>query len=411
MKHFRRFRDDRFALTTLQNPLCEVRTRAELIQAAQQALGHQPQVTEIPPTPPVAAPQRPPEAITAPKASSALATSPPVAAQRPPEAVTVPKAPSAPSTAALAPQNPPAAPASLDRTPQPPKPHTSEIGLSLREPVRKVATPQPPAPHNAKTSLSLREPVRKVATPQPSAPHTAKTSLSLREPIRKAPAPKPRRKLKRYTTPRRQPAVVPSGDAAEYVAKVLDGHVTKASIARRDDSDPISLDHHARKCVICNHPDRADLEEDFVSWRNVELIQKDYELPNFRAVYRHARATGLYQRRRENLRFAAELLIEHADQAEPSPEAILRAIQICARLNGSGEWVEPVKRVIFSSGGNISAPEPEHQFEPQRDPTSRREPVLQQLTSESAAHPQLSAPVGASADRPNPQTLIDTNGD
>jgi len=363
MKHFRRFRDDRFALTTLQNPLCEVRTRAELIQAAQQALGHQPQVTEIPPTPPVAAPQRPPEAITAPKASSALATSPPVAAQRPPEAVTVPKAPSAPSTAALAPQNPPAAPASLDRTPQPPTRHTTKISLPLREPVKKASKPRPP------------------------------------------------RKAKRYTTPRRQPAVVPSGDAAEYVAKAFDGPITKASISRRDDSELASLDHHALKCVICNHPDRADLEEDFVSWRNVELIQKDYQLPNFRGVYRHARATGLYQRRRENLRFAAELLIEHADQAEPSPEAILRAIQICARLNGNGEWVEPVKRVIFSSGGNISAPEPEHQFEPQRDPTSRREPVLQQLTSESAAHPQLSAPVGASADRPNPQILNDTNGD
>ena len=32
---FRRFRDDRFALTTLQNPNIEVRTYAELVQAAQ----------------------------------------------------------------------------------------------------------------------------------------------------------------------------------------------------------------------------------------------------------------------------------------------------------------------------------------------------------------------------------------
>jgi len=339
MKHFRRFRDDRFALTTLQNPLCEVRTRAELIQAAQQALHHQPDVAETPATPP------------------------PVAAQRPPEAVTAPKAPLAPSTASLAPQNPPAAPAPLDRTPQPPTRHTTKISLPLREPVRKASKSRP------------------------------------------------RRKAKRYTTPRRQPAVVPSGDAAEYVAKAFDRPITKASISRRDDSELASLDHHALKCVICNHPDRADLEEDFVSWRNVELIQKDYQLPNFRGVYRHARATGLYQRRRENLRFAAELLIEHADQSEPSPDAILRAIHICARLNGSGEWVEPVKRVIVSSGGNVSAPEPATQYEPQYDATSRRESAFQLPTPESAPHPQLSTPISISTDEPNPQFPIDTNGD
>jgi hypothetical protein len=35
---FQRFRDDRFALTTLQNPTCEVRTYAELVQAAQPLL-------------------------------------------------------------------------------------------------------------------------------------------------------------------------------------------------------------------------------------------------------------------------------------------------------------------------------------------------------------------------------------
>jgi len=35
MRRFPKFRDDRFALTTLQNPLIEVRTYAELVQAAQ----------------------------------------------------------------------------------------------------------------------------------------------------------------------------------------------------------------------------------------------------------------------------------------------------------------------------------------------------------------------------------------
>jgi hypothetical protein len=35
-RYFQRYRDDRFALTTLQNPNIEVRTYAQLVQAAQQ---------------------------------------------------------------------------------------------------------------------------------------------------------------------------------------------------------------------------------------------------------------------------------------------------------------------------------------------------------------------------------------
>jgi len=47
---FRRFRDDRFALTILQNPNIEVRTHAELVQAAQQERENQQAAAPIPTT-------------------------------------------------------------------------------------------------------------------------------------------------------------------------------------------------------------------------------------------------------------------------------------------------------------------------------------------------------------------------
>src|ERR1700675_3044513 len=59
---FRRFHDDRFALTTLQNPTIEVRTYAELVQAAQQERENQPAPAPIPaaiPAPISAAPPPP----------------------------------------------------------------------------------------------------------------------------------------------------------------------------------------------------------------------------------------------------------------------------------------------------------------------------------------------------------------
>jgi hypothetical protein len=51
MRRFRKCRDDRFALATLQNPLCDVRTYAELVQAAQRERENQLGAAQIPATP------------------------------------------------------------------------------------------------------------------------------------------------------------------------------------------------------------------------------------------------------------------------------------------------------------------------------------------------------------------------
>src|SRR5580704_3777745 len=67
-RRFRGFRGDRFALTTLQNPTWEVRTRAELIQAAQNERPIQQQAAQPPQTmpPPPAVPEVEPEVNSAP---------------------------------------------------------------------------------------------------------------------------------------------------------------------------------------------------------------------------------------------------------------------------------------------------------------------------------------------------------
>jgi hypothetical protein len=58
-RYFQKYPDDRFGLTTLQNPLCEVRTHAELIQAAQQEREYHPGAAQIAATQPLAAPGAP----------------------------------------------------------------------------------------------------------------------------------------------------------------------------------------------------------------------------------------------------------------------------------------------------------------------------------------------------------------
>jgi hypothetical protein len=115
------------------------------------------------------------------------------------------------------------------------------------------------------------------------------------------------------------------------------------------------LERHRRKCAICNHPYRQALEEDFLNWGDVAHLTKVFEIKDSRGVYRHAHATGLFERRRQNMRFAAECIVEQISSVKVSnPESILNAIRTITRLNDRGQWHEPVSHVVVSSGGRIS---------------------------------------------------------
>ena len=339
MKRFGKFRDPRFALTTLQNPTWEVRTRAELIQAAQDALTRQPD------------------------AAGFLFAGRPTTPGITPPATTIP-------------------------------PPATEVPLALSQPLPQPQPepepePQPqPEPHHASQSIS------------PAASDAVPVASALPDVVTKHPAERRRTykpRPKRHPRPLHLSKIMPSVDAADFVAEALDRHATKAAGPHHNGPSTLSNpERHSRKCAICRHPDRADIEEDFVSWRNAELIQKDYKLPNYRTIYRHARTHGLYERRRENLRFAAELLIEHADQAQPDANIILRAIRACACINGCGVWVEPARRVIVSSRDQLTA----SALAPA--PQSTLQPEFQQLVPEPASSTQSSAPISSNTDANSP---------
>ncbi len=112
-------------------------------------------------------------------------------------------------------------------------------------------------------------------------------------------------------------------------------------------ANPPSLDRHARKCAVCNHKDREDIELDFLHWHNCINISTDYELHDFRTIYRHAHATGLWERRMLNFRSAVAHIVENAESCEPSANAVLKAIQAISEINEKGEWIHSPKRVIY----------------------------------------------------------------
>jgi len=274
-RSFRKFRDDRFALTTLQNPLCEVRTQAELIAAAERERALQSPPAPTPEPRPLASPPQIIEAIPPP---------PPSAPPEPPaESLTAPAAP----------------------------------------PPEKKRNPRPK---------------RKPRPRKKSTPHRIV-------------------KGRRYAKRHRKPMPKPAPEHEEATAEEIERAVAPELAPDYDDPTLPALERHARKCVICHHPERAGIEEHFLNWHNTDAISNQYNLHDFRPIYRHARATGLLQQRRANLRFAAELIIEHADAVVPTAESVIRAIRISARINDEGQWVEPPSHVIVSSGGRVNTPQ------------------------------------------------------
>ena len=116
-------------------------------------------------------------------------------------------------------------------------------------------------------------------------------------------------------------------------------------------------ERHKRKCLICRHPDREEIEEEFVNWHDVWYLAKEYKISDYRSIYRHARATGLIVRRRENMRQVLDSIIERRPD-RVTADSIIHAIRAYSCLTDDNRWVEPSSRVEFAV--TKPAPQPQH---------------------------------------------------
>jgi hypothetical protein len=119
------------------------------------------------------------------------------------------------------------------------------------------------------------------------------------------------------------------------------------ALASRTFSGP-SFSRHKRMCQVCRHPAREAIEHDFLDWRSPIEIAVDYEVNDRTSVLRHARAVGLVQLRRHNVRAALERVIERAEDAAINGHSIVSAVRTYLRITDDGQLVEPPTRVHFS---------------------------------------------------------------
>jgi hypothetical protein len=102
----------------------------------------------------------------------------------------------------------------------------------------------------------------------------------------------------------------------------------------------------ATRCTICKHPQRDEIEKEFVAWTSVAEIVKTYNIPERSSMYRHARATGLFEKRDRNVKMALGKIVERAGEIVPNASAIVAAAVALAKINGDGRYIE--RREVLS---------------------------------------------------------------
>ena len=118
------------------------------------------------------------------------------------------------------------------------------------------------------------------------------------------------------------------------------------------------LERHSRRCIICHHPEREAIEEEFVHWRAPWKLSQDYKLADYRTVYRHARAAGLLLQRRERLHSALDAFVESVDDVTFTGDTILRAMRAYSCIDSHGRWTEIPTQVQFSTSSDPHPPQP-----------------------------------------------------
>ena len=113
----------------------------------------------------------------------------------------------------------------------------------------------------------------------------------------------------------------------------------------RPQSNPVKIGRHEANCTICAHPDRQQIERDFVTWKSPIAIATEYVLPDRSTVYRHAQAFDLFSKRRRNIRAALERIIEKAGEVDVTAAAVVGAIQAYAKINAQGQWIDRSEHV------------------------------------------------------------------
>jgi hypothetical protein len=104
----------------------------------------------------------------------------------------------------------------------------------------------------------------------------------------------------------------------------------------------VNLGQHQAQCTVCSHPERQEIEEEWISWHYADDVAARYGISRD-AIYRHARALDLYSIRRKNIRRALEGIAERVSRTRMSGSEVLSAIKALVKINSEGQGAEHIE--------------------------------------------------------------------
>jgi len=103
-------------------------------------------------------------------------------------------------------------------------------------------------------------------------------------------------------------------------------------MARKPATNP---NRHVAQCTICAHEDLAAIDAAYLAYRPVDEIAADYSVCRD-AVYRHAKALNLEERRSSNILGLCSWILEKGQlqDIEVTPALLANAMQLSAKIRG-----------------------------------------------------------------------------
>ena len=117
------------------------------------------------------------------------------------------------------------------------------------------------------------------------------------------------------------------------------GSVNDVKQVQDTEGGGVNLGRHKAQCSICLHPECKEIERRWIDWEHMSQIKYEYQVSHD-AMYRHAHAVGLFEKRKKNIMRALERIIEKVMTTQPSASAVVAAINAYVKLNGLGQGAE-----------------------------------------------------------------------
>lgn len=119
-------------------------------------------------------------------------------------------------------------------------------------------------------------------------------------------------------------------------------------------------ERHSRKCSICNHEKREEIDEKYLEWVPVGEICNEFNIEE-RNLYRHVNALGLDEKQRQNSARYLQRVMARIPLDQVTPSDALTAARLLLQMRG--ELINKVEQNTMLEHKGLTREEREKEFE------------------------------------------------